>query len=213
MTKPVRVLIADDHHMVREGLRLFLSESPETVEVVGEAVDGEEVLRLAEQLQPDVILMDIAMPRLDGLAATRRLAERGIASRVLILTSSTDDSHVRDAVKAGATGYLMKDIRREELLGAIRAAAAGVPTLHPRAQEQLMRHLARPEPESPLAALTPRERDVLRLIAAGRSNKQIAAMLHLSLGTVKGYVSEVLEKLGVDDRTQAALLAVKHQLD
>lgn len=210
MRKPVRVLIADDHQVVREGLQMILAESDGEIVVVGEASDGDEAVRLATAVKPDVVLMDLSMPRVDGLEATRRLREAGIESRVLILTSFADGEGVRDAVRAGVTGYLMKDVLKTELLAAIRLAADGVPTLHPRAQQHLMRGIAEPETPSPFTVLTPRERDVLALLARGESNKRIAAALNLSIGTVKGYVSAIFEKLGVEDRTQAALLAAKH---
>lgn len=210
MTTRVRVLIADDHPVVREGLRLMLGDARERIEVVGEASSGDEAVRLADVLQPDVVLMDLMMPAGDGVQATKRLADRGASCRVLVLTSYGNDEQVRDAIRAGAIGVLLKDARREAVLEAIVAAAAGVPTLHPQVQQQLMRELASPPDPSPFDMLAPRERDVLRLIAAGSANKEIAAELNLSVGTVKGYVSAVLEKLGVADRTQAALLAVKH---
>jgi len=210
MRKPVRVLIADDHQVVREGLQMILAESDGEIVVVGEASDGDEAVRLATAVKPDVVLMDLSMPRVDGLEATRRMREAGVESRVLILTSFADGEGVRDAVRAGVTGYLMKDVLKTELLAAIRLAADGVPTLHPRAQQHLMRGIAEPETPSPFTALTPRERDVLGLLARGESNKRIAAALNLSIGTVKGYVSAIFEKLGVEDRTQAALLAAKH---
>ena len=210
MRKPIRVLIADDHQVVREGLQMILAESDGEIVVVGEASDGEEAVLLATAVKPDVVLMDLSMPRVDGLEATRRLREAGIESRVLILTSFADGEGVRDAIRAGVTGYLMKDVLKAELLAAIRLAADGVPTLHPRAQQHLMRGIAEPETPSPFTALTPRERDVLALLARGESNKRIAAALNLSIGTVKGYVSAIFEKLGVEDRTQAALLAAKH---
>jgi DNA-binding NarL/FixJ family response regulator len=210
MRKPVRVVIADDHQVVREGLQMILADSDGEIVVVGEASDGEEAVRLATAIKPDVVLMDLSMPRMDGLEATRRLREAGVPSRVLILTSFADGEGVRDAVRAGVMGYLMKDVLKAELLTAIRLAADGVPTLHPRAQQHLMRGIAEPETPSPFGALTPRERDVLALIAQGESNKRIAAALNLSIGTVKGYVSAIFEKLGVEDRTQAALLVAKH---
>jgi DNA-binding NarL/FixJ family response regulator len=210
MRKPVRVVIADDHQVVREGLQMILADSDGEIVVVGEASDGEEAVRLATAIKPDVVLMDLSMPRVDGLEATRRLREAGVPSRVLILTSFADGEGVRDAVRAGVTGYLMKDVLKAELLTAIRLAADGVPTLHPRAQQHLMRGIAEPETPSPFGTLTPRERDVLALIAQGESNKRIAAALNLSIGTVKGYVSAIFEKLGVEDRTQAALLVAKH---
>lgn len=211
MRNPVRVLIADDHQVVREGLQMILAESDGEIVVVGEASDGDEAVRLATAMQPDVVLMDLSMPRVDGLEATRRLKEAGVPSRVLILTSFAEGEGVRDAVRAGVTGYLMKDVLKAELLTAIRLAADGVPTLHPRAQQHLMRGIAEPETPSPFGALTPRERDVLALLAQGESNKRIAAALNLSIGTVKGYVSAIFEKLGVEDRTQAALLVAKHE--
>jgi DNA-binding NarL/FixJ family response regulator len=212
MKKPVRVLIADDHQVVREGLQMILADSDGEIVVVGEASDGDEAVRLATAVRPDVVLMDLSMPRVDGLEATRRLRDAGIDSRVLILTSFAEGEGVRDAVRAGVTGYLMKDVLKAELLAAIRLAADGVPTLHPRAQQHLMRGISEPEAPSPFSALTPRERDVLALLARGDSNKRIAAALHLSIGTVKGYVSAIFEKLGVEDRTQAALLAAKHDV-
>ena len=212
MRKPVRVVIADDHQVVREGLQMILSDSDGEIVVVGEASDGDEAVRVTTLLKPDVVLMDLSMPRVDGLEATRRLREAGIESRVLILTSFAEGEGVRDAVRAGVTGYLMKDVLKSELLSAIRLAADGVPTLHPRAQQHLMRGIAEPETPSPFGALTPRERDVLALLARGESNKRIAAALNLSIGTVKGYVSAIFEKLGVEDRTQAALLAAKHDV-
>jgi DNA-binding NarL/FixJ family response regulator len=212
MRKPVRVLIADDHQVVRQGLQMILAESDGEIVVVGEASDGDEAVRLASFVKPDVVLMDLSMPRVDGLEATRRLRDAGVESRVLILTSFAEGEGVRDAVRAGVTGYLMKDVTKTELLTAIRLAADGVPTLHPRAQQHLMRGIAEPETPSPFGALTPRERDVLALLARGESNKRIAAALNLSIGTVKGYVSAIFEKLGVEDRTQAALLAAKHDV-
>jgi DNA-binding NarL/FixJ family response regulator len=209
---PVRVLIADDHPLVREGLRTFLGDE---VEVLGEACDGEEAVRLALELRPDVLLLDLRMPHVDGVEATRRLRDAGAPCRVLILTSFSDEPRVGDAVRAGALGYLLKDVGRADLLRAVRDAARGVPTLHPSAQEQLLRDVAggggAPAPTAaPLAALTRREREVLRLVARGESNKRVAAALGLSEGTVKSYLSGVFEKLGVGDRTQAALWAVRN---
>jgi DNA-binding NarL/FixJ family response regulator len=212
MTGTLRVVIADDHNVVREGLRLILSEA-DGIEVIGEARDGEEAVRLVQQLTPDVILMDLMMPKLDGVGAARALAAAGSPTRVLILTSASDAQGIGDAVRAGVMGYLLKDILSAELIAAIRNAMSGIPTLHPFAQRQLMLEVATPAERSPLEVLTPRERDVLRLIVAGLGNKQIAGRLSLSAGTVKGYVSEIFEKLGVSDRTQAALLAVRHGLD
>jgi NarL family two-component system response regulator LiaR len=212
----VRVLIVDDHQIVREGLRMILTDAPPNdgaaIEVVGEASSGDEAVRLAAEHRPDVMLMDLLMPGMDGVEALRRVRAAGTAGAVLILTTSDDDARVRDAIQAGALGYLLKDLSKEELVRAVHAAARGAPTLDPRAQRFLMRQLTEPAAPSPFDALTPRERDVLRLVAQGRSNKEIAAELFLSLGTVKGYVSAILPKLGVGDRTQAALFATKHGL-
>src|SRR4030095_1019948 len=150
MRKPVRVLIADDHQVVREGLQMILAESDGEIIVVGEESDGDDGVRLAMAMKPDVVLMDLSMPRVDGLEATRRLREAGIESRVLILTSFADGQGVRGAARAGGTGDLMKDVLKTELLAAIRLAADGVPTLHPRAQQHLMRRIAEPATTSPL---------------------------------------------------------------
>jgi DNA-binding NarL/FixJ family response regulator len=211
---PLRVLIADDHEMVREGLQLILSEEAGKIEIVGQAANGAECVRLAAALDPDVILMDLVMPGMDGIEATRQIRAKLPAARILILTSFVDDQRVRDALQAGAMGYLMKDMLRSGLLGAIHDAMAGKPTLHPVAQQHLIRQVTRPAPpvRSLLETLTERETDVLRLIARGRSNKEIAAALFLSVGTVKGYVSAILAKLELADRTQAALYATKHGL-
>lgn len=208
---PIRLLIADDHVIVREGLRMFLTE--EDIEVVGEAANGVEAVALAAALKPDVVLMDLVMPELDGIQATQRIREVSPDTRILILTSFADDRNVHEAIRAGALGYLLKDVLKPELLRAIQAALQNRPTLHPEAQRLLMRQVASPADPSPLQDLTERERDVLRLIAQGRSNKEIAAALHLTEGTVKGYVSAILVKLHVADRTQAALCAVRHGLE
>ncbi len=213
MSAPIRVMIVDDHAVVREGLELFLSERPADIQVVGQAADGEDAVAIARKLDPDVILMDLLMPRVGGIEATRRLKEAGVRAQVLVLTTFAEDEQVRDAIQAGAIGYLLKDVNRTDLVGAIRAAADGRTTLHPEAQQKLLRQLTTPPPASPLDALTEREKDVLRLIAKGKSNKAIANTLKLSVGTVKGYVSAVLAKLGARDRTQAALIAVKQGLD
>ena len=214
---PIRVLLADDHQVVREGMRMILGESASTsgaaIEIVGEASTGDDAVREAARLRPDVVLMDLQMPGVDGIEATRRIRAAGTAAGVLILTTFDDDVRIREAIQAGAIGYLLKDVLKEELVRAIRAAARGVPTLDPRAQQLLMRQVAEPAAASPFDGLTPRELDVLKQIAAGRSNKEIAATLFLSVGTVKGYVSALLPKLGVTDRTQAALFAAKHGLE
>jgi DNA-binding NarL/FixJ family response regulator len=211
MNTPIRMIIADDHHLVREGLRMFLSEEPD-IEVIAEASNGAEAVTLAAKWQPDVVLMDLLMPEMDGIDATRRIKEQCPACNILALTSFADDQKVREVIKAGATGYLLKDVLRPELLRAIRAAAQGQPTLHPEAQRHLMRQMTQPAEPLPFDHLTERERDVLALIAEGHSNKEIAAKLSLTEGTVKGYVSAILLKLDVADRTQAALYAVRHGL-
>jgi two-component system, NarL family, response regulator LiaR len=210
MNPAIRVLLVDDHVIVREGLRTLLSEEPE-IKVVGEAANGAEAVALTATLHPDVILMDLVMPEMDGIQAMQGIREVSPSSRVLVLTSFGDNQHVRDAIQAGAIGYLLKDVLRADLLRAIHAAAQGQPTLHPEAQRQLMRQVTTPA-RSLLDDLTPRERDVLRLIVRGQSNKEIAATLHVTEGTIKGYVSTILAKLDVADRTQAALYAVKYDM-
>ncbi len=206
----VRVVIVDDHPVVREGLAMLLAEEAD-IEVVGQAADGHEAIALATDLKPDVIVMDLMMPMMDGVTATRGLRAAGVPSRVLVLTSFAEDARIRDALQAGAVGYLLKDVRQPELLRAIRDAAAGALTLHPDVQRRLMEQMIAPAPSAAFD-LTAREQEVLGLLAHGRSNKQIAAQLHLSEGTVKWYISAILGKLGVQDRTQAALYAVKHGL-
>jgi NarL family two-component system response regulator LiaR len=209
--QPIRVLIVDDHEVVREGLRLFLAEEDE-IEVIGLAADGSHALSMAATLEPDVILMDLVMPELDGIETIRRLRTAGSRSRVLILTTFVDKARVRAAIEAGAVGYLLKDVGRADLLAAIRAAGRNTPTLHPVAQQYLMQQVVTPVASSPLDVLTPRELEVLKLISDGQSNKAIARKLDLSIGTVKGHVSAILTKLEVTSRTQAALLAVDHGL-
>ena len=202
---PIRILIADDHSVVRQGLRMFLSLDPE-FEVIGEARDGAEAVRMARQLQPDVILMDLLMPVMDGIAATSAIRRELPDTEVLALTSVLEDASVVGAVRAGAIGYMLKDTEADELRRAIRAAAAGQVQLSPQAASRLMREVRAPEsPES----LTERETEVLRLLAQGRANKEIARLLHIGEKTVKTHVSSILSKLGVPSRTQAALYAVR----
>jgi two-component system, NarL family, response regulator LiaR len=201
----IRVLIADDHSVVRQGLRMFLGLDPE-LEVVGEATNGDEAVHMARQLRPDVVLMDLVMPGMNGIAATEVIRGELHATEVLALTSVLEDALVVGAVRAGAIGYLLKDLQGDELCQAIKAAAAGQVQLSPQAAERLMQEIRAPErPE----VLTERENEVLWLLAQGLSNKEIAH--HLSLGekTVKTYVSNILVKLGVRSRTQAALHAVR----
>ncbi len=201
----IRVLIADDHSVVRQGLRMFLTLDPE-FEVVGEAADGAEALRMARELLPDVVLMDLLMPVMDGIAATAALRSTLPDTEVLALTSVLEDASVTGAVRAGAIGYLLKDTDADALCRAIKAAAAGQVQLSPQAAARLMREVR--APESP-EALTERETEVLRLLAQGRANKEIARDLGIGEKTVKTHVSNVLAKLGVQSRTQAALHAVQ----
>jgi two-component system, NarL family, response regulator LiaR len=201
----IRIVIADDHSVVRQGLRMFLGLDPE-LEVVGEAADGAEALRLAKQLRPDVVVMDLLMPVMDGIAATAAIRRELPDTEVLALTSVLEDASVVGAVRAGAIGYLLKDTQAEALCQAIKAAAAGQVQLTPRAAARLMQVVS--TPESP-EALTERETEVLRLLAQGQSNKQIAQGLHITEKTVKTHVSNILGKLGVQSRTQATLHAVR----
>ena len=201
----VRVLITDDHSVVRQGLRMFLSLDPE-LEVVGEAANGEEALRMARDLSPDVVLMDLVMPVMDGISATGAIRSELPDVEVIALTSVLEDASVTGAVKAGAIGYLMKDTEAEELGRAIKAAAEGRVYLAPEAAARLMREVRTPEsPET----LTERETEVLQLLARGKANKQIATGLYVTEKTVKAHVSSILAKLGVQSRTQAALYAVR----
>jgi DNA-binding NarL/FixJ family response regulator len=209
MKEVIRILLADDHAVVREGLRALLDQHDD-FEVVGEAEDGDAALREADRLHPTLVLMDIKMPGPGPVETIRRLKQSVTAVQVLVFTSYVEDCQVRDALEAGALGYLLKDALREDLVRAVRAVASGQPWLHPQAQRQLVEGMRRPP--SRAEALTVRERSVLAQLAEGRSNKQIARNLKLTEGTVKGYVSQVLDKLGVADRTQAALLAHKEGL-
>ena len=201
----VRVVITDDHDVVRQGLRMFLNLDPD-IEIVGEASNGAEAVDLAEQLKPDVVLMDLAMPVMDGIAATSAIRERVPDTEVLALTSVLEDASVSGAIRAGAIGYLLKDTKANDLCRAIHAAAAGQVQLSPQAAARLVREVR--APESP-EALTGRETEVLRLLARGRANKEIARTLQIGDKTVKTHVSNILAKLGVQSRTQAALHAVQ----
>jgi NarL family two-component system response regulator LiaR len=197
----IRVLIADDHAVVRQGLRAFL-DLQEDVEVVGEAADGAEALEAAERLAPDVVLIDLVMPGVDGIEAIRGLRERAPAARAIVLSSFIDDEKLFPAVRAGAAGYVLKDVQPQELVEAIRTVHGGGALLHPRVASRLLEEMA-------TDPLTPREREVLSLIGRGMANKVIARELSLSEKTVKAHVSSILSKLGVSDRTQAALYAVR----
>ncbi len=204
----IRVLVADDHAVVREGIRTYL-QLEEHIRVVGEAGNGRDAFELALQLRPDVVIMDLQMPEMDGIAATRAIRERLPDTRIIVLTSFLDDDHVLPAIRAGATGYLLKDASAQELSRAIEAAARGQPQLHPTVAARLMEQVSAPPAVEPATDLTPRELEVLRLIARGMSNKEIARELVTSERTIKGHVSNLLSKLGLADRTQAALYAVR----
>jgi two-component system, NarL family, response regulator LiaR len=206
---PIRVLIADDHPFVRHGLRTYL-ETLDDMEVVGEASEGTEAVELAGRARPDVVLMDLVMPELDGVEATRRIRVASPATKVIVLTSFDDDERVFPAIKAGAAGYLLKDVRPSELADAVRKASRGEALLAPSVAARLMQEVSGERPAS--AGLTGRELEVLRLIARGLSNKLIARELVVSEKTVKTHVSNILAKLHLADRTQAALYAVREGL-
>jgi DNA-binding NarL/FixJ family response regulator len=207
----IRVLLADDQALVRSGFQMILSAQPE-IEVVGEAESGRQAIDLANRLAPDVILMDVRMPNIDGLEATRRLVELGTTARIVILTTFDLDEYVYDAIRAGASGFLLKDVRPQQLVEAIEVVAAGNALLAPSVTQRLLARFAqaltRPEERAPeLALLTERELDVLKLMAAGLSNAELAERLYLSETTVKTHVSSVLRKLSLRDRVQAVVLA------
>jgi DNA-binding NarL/FixJ family response regulator len=221
----IRVLIVDDHAVVREGLRTFL-ELQDGIEVVGEAGDGEQAVARATELEPDVILMDLVMPQLDGIGAMRELRRRASASRVIVLTSFLDDERLMPALQAGAAGYLLKDVEPAELARAVRGACADEALIDPTVASRLLHTLSGdrssaaggagggwgPVTDDAIEQLTRREREVLELIAVGHSNKRIALELGVAEKTVKTHVGHLLAKLGVADRTQAALLAVQKGL-
>jgi DNA-binding NarL/FixJ family response regulator len=205
----IRVLIADDQPVVRQGLRTFL-ELHDDIEVVGEAEDGERALEAIAALAPDVVLMDLVMPRLDGVAAIERLRESGSPARVIVLTSFLDEDKVLPAVRAGAAGYLLKDVEPADLVRAIRTVDGGEALLHPAVAARVLRELAADGDRTRRhELLTPREREVLALLARGRANKAIAFELGVAEKTVKTHVGNILGKLGLSDRTQAALYAVR----
>ena len=204
MTRPIRILIADDHPVVRSGLESMLAKQPD-FEVVGEAEDGAEAVRLAKELSPDVILMDLRMPEMDGAAATGKISKDHPETRVLVLTTYDTDADILRAVEAGATGYLLKDAPREELYEAVRSTASGKPLLTPAVTAMLMRSIREPRTQKPSA----REVEVLELVRKGLSNKGIGRELHISEATVKTHLIHVFGKLGVDDRTAAVSVALE----
>jgi two-component system, NarL family, response regulator LiaR len=205
----IRIVIADDHAVVREGLEAILSAQPDMT-LVGIATNGVEVIALAENLKPDVILMDLVMPQLDGLAAIRAIIAARPDARILVLTSFADDERVFPAIKAGAMGYLLKDTPREGLLQAIREVAQGQVSLHPTIARRMLREINQPSDRpAPPETLTERELETLRLIARGLSNQEMATVMGIHENTVAKYVSAVLAKLQVANRTQAALYALR----
>ncbi len=211
MPEPISVLIVDDHAVVRQGLRTFL-ELQADMEVVGEAPDGEAALEYVERLVPDVVLMDLMMPKMDGIEAIRRIRGLSPTTRVIALTSFVDDSKVFGSVKAGAAGYLLKDVQRQDLASAIRTVHRGEALLHPAIAARLMQEFSAPSETRAFDALTARELEVLRLIADAKTNRAIAGELVLSEKTVKTHVSNILQKLHLADRTQAAVYAIRKRL-
>jgi DNA-binding NarL/FixJ family response regulator len=207
---PIRILVVDDHSVVRQGLKMFLGLDPD-LEIVGEAENGAEAVKLTAELKPDVVLMDMLMPVMDGIEATRAIRGTMPDTEVIALTSVLEDAAVVGAIKAGAIGYLLKDTQSDELRRAIKAAAEGQVQLSPQAAARLMREVRTPE-VAPPDALTERENDVLKLLAQGKANKEIARDLIIGEKTVKTHVSNILLKLGVQSRTQAALYAAQNGL-
>ncbi len=208
MTDSISVLLVDDHSVVRQGVKAFLITQPD-ITVVGETGSGEEAIKLAAQHIPDVILMDLIMPSMDGVEATRRVKQVSPRSQVVVLTSYHEDEHIFPALKAGALSYILKDISAEELADAVRKAAAGEAVLHPRVAARVIKELQgkREDTLNPFTELSERELEVLKLIADGMSNAEMAAQLVLSEKTIKGHVSNILSKLHLADRTQAAVYA------
>jgi len=214
----IKVMIVDDHQVVRQGLRTFLELQPDIL-VVGEAADGQAAVELVPRLQPDIVLMDLVMPRLDGIAATRQIKTLPGAVKIIALTSFTEDDKVFPAIQAGASSYLLKDVSPDDLVEAIRGVHRGEARLHPEIARKLMEQVSRQAtPASSRAqlglaeALTERELDVVRQVALGRSNQEIAAALVISEKTVKSHISNILGKLALEDRTQLAIYAIRHGL-
>jgi len=205
-------MLVDDHKMVREGLKMYLSTEPD-IDVVGEASDGGAGAKLAAELKPDVILMDLIMPNVDGIEGTRQCLAASPGSKVIVLTSMPDDERVMPAIRAGALSYMLKDVSADDLATAIRNAAAGKPTLHPMAAARMMQELSAPsKSRGGVDEISPREMEVLQLIGRGHSNKEIGDRLFIGERTVKTHVSHLLEKLQLQDRTQLAIYAVQKKL-
>jgi NarL family two-component system response regulator LiaR len=213
--KRIRVLIVDDHQVVRQGLRTFL-ELHADIQVVGEAGDGESAVEMTRLFAPDVVLMDLVMPGVDGIAATARIKALDSGAKVIALTSFTDDDKIFPVIQAGASSYLLKDVSPDMLVEAIRATWRGEVRLHPEIQHRLMEHAARPAetpgPAGLPSGLTGREAEVIRLVARGQSNREIAGVLSISEKTVKTHISNILGKLSLEDRTQLAIFALKNGL-
>ena len=207
----IRVVIADDHRVVRDGLCYLLGQEPD-VEVAGEAGDGRQAIDVAAATRPDVLLLDLYMPGLDGHAVMAALRETQHQPAIVVLTSATDDEHLVRAMQAGATSYLLKTAAAEDVIAAVRAAAVGTASLSPELLTRLTQAIRRPPPPDPLEPLSPREREVLELIARGRSNRQIARDLMIGEQTVKTHVRSILAKLGLQDRVQAAIFALRRSL-
>ncbi|HEU5203866.1 MAG TPA: response regulator transcription factor [Candidatus Limnocylindrales bacterium] len=210
---PIRVLLVDDQTLVRTGFRLILGSEPD-IEVVGDAADGQEGIEQGRRLRPDVVLMDIRMPKVDGIEATRRVTKASPATKVVILTTYDLDEYVFDALRAGASGFILKDAPPQQLVNAVRVAAAGDALLAPSVTRRLVEEFARrmPRAELPLAELTARELEVLKLVARALSNAEIAARLVVSEGTVKTHVARILDKLSCRDRVQAVVAAYESGL-
>jgi len=208
----LRILLAEDHILVREGTKGMLEREPD-FEIVGEASDGEQAVTLVEELKPDVAIVDIAMPKLDGIQATKEIKKRSSTTAVLVLTAYDDDEYVFALLEAGAEGYLLKNARTSELIDAIRAVHAGQTVLHPRiARKVVNRYVSLAHKDEVVDQLTERELEVLKLAAKGMSNKEIAAALFLSVRTVQGHVSNILSKIGVSSRTEAVMRGLKERL-
>jgi NarL family two-component system response regulator LiaR len=208
MSAPIRVLLVDDHNMVRIGLKAYFSTLPDIC-VVGEAATGEEAIRQAAELTPDVVLMDLIMPGMDGVEATRQVKKVCPRAQVIVVTSYHEDEHIFPAIRAGALSYVLKDIDPDDLADAVRRAGAGEAVLNPRVAARMVKELGgmRTEKVNPFQELTEREMDVLKLIAAGKNNQEIAASLVISEKTVKTHITNILAKLHLTDRTQAAVYA------
>ncbi|WP_261130380.1 response regulator transcription factor [Bacillus sp. Marseille-Q3570] len=210
----IKVLLVDDHLMVLKGLRFFLGTQSE-IDLVGEASNGEEAIRQVKAFHPDVVLMDLTMPVMDGIEATKRIKDEHPNMKIIVLTSFSDQDHVVPALQAGADGYQLKDIEPDELVKSIKAVYAGETHLHPTATSQLLSHVSNGtktnEAEKSFNQLTAREKDVLRQITLGRNNKEISTELFITEKTVKTHVSNILGKLGLHDRTQAAILSMKNK--